>query len=103
MGCGSGAVTDDVPGSVDVHIFAKGIEERLTDDVVLSSVDFTGQEKPALFVLVTELSAEELAAQRAVLVQKHEAALCAVQTLMRQQHADEVKKVRDDLIREMVA
>ena len=38
---------------------------------------------------------EELAAQRAVLVQKHEAALCAVQTLMRQQHADE-KKVIDD-------
>jgi hypothetical protein len=84
------------PGSVDVHIFAKGVEDRLADDVALGSVDFSGQEKPTLFVLVTELSVEELTAQRTVLVQKHE----ALQALMRQRHAGE-KKVLDDLIREM--
>jgi hypothetical protein len=90
------------PGSVEVHIFAKDVEDKLPDDVALGSVDFTGQEKPTLFVLVTELSAEELKAQRTVLVQKHEAALLAVQALMRQQHAGE-KQVLDDLIREMGA
>jgi hypothetical protein len=90
------------PGSVEVHIFAKDVEDKLPDDVALGSVDFTGQEKPTLFVLVTELSAEELKAQRTVLVQKHEVALLALQALMRQQHAGE-KKVLDDLIREMGA
>jgi hypothetical protein len=86
------------PGSIEVQIFAEGVEERLADDVELTSVDFTGQEKATLFVLVKELSAEELKAQRTVLVQKHEAALLA----LRQQHAGE-KKLLDGLIREMGA
>jgi hypothetical protein len=91
----------------NVQIFAEGVEERLADNVALRSIDFDEQEKPTLFLLVTELSAEELKAQRTVLVQKHKAALQqharekkVLDDLMRRQHARE-KKGFDDLIREM--
>ena len=86
----------------EVHIFAPGVEEQLPGDVVVSSIDFTGQEKPTLFAILKVLSTEELKELRLVLEQKHEVALPALQALMWQQHASEKKRL-DDLIREMGA